>query len=120
MTQSQVPALREWGVNEEDTYFEASGTASGRFAGPAGNEPLAASPRSFEVRLNRSSRTLVWDGQDANLPALRSARAPLEAEEIENVESATEVRRHERACGLEAPMFDSAPTGVMKQAIVVT
>jgi ferredoxin-NADP reductase len=67
MMQMLVPALREWGVMEDDIHFEAFGPASARPAGPATNEPLSASSTSFEVRLNRSGRTLVWDGQDANL-----------------------------------------------------
>ena len=67
MMQSLVPALREWGVNEDDIHFEAFGPASVRSAGPATNEPLATPSTSIEVRLNRSGRTLVWDGQDANL-----------------------------------------------------
>jgi uncharacterized protein len=67
MMQSLVPALREWGVNEDDIHFEAFGPASVRPAGPVSNEPLTAASTSYEVRLNRSARTLVWDGQDANL-----------------------------------------------------
>jgi ferredoxin-NADP reductase len=67
MMQSLVPALREWGVKEDDIHFEAFGPASVRPAGPATNEPLAAMSTSLEVRLHRSGRTLVWDGQDANL-----------------------------------------------------
>ncbi|MCE9661712.1 MAG: 2Fe-2S iron-sulfur cluster binding domain-containing protein [Burkholderiales bacterium] len=67
MMQSLVPSLREWGVEEDDIRFEAFGPASVRPAGPATNESLAAPPTSLEVRLDRSGRTLVWDGQDANL-----------------------------------------------------
>jgi ferredoxin-NADP reductase len=67
MMQSLVPALRAWGVEENDIHFEAFGPASARPAGPATNEPLASASTSFEVRLNRSGRTLVWNGQDANL-----------------------------------------------------
>ena len=67
MMQSLVPALRKWGVNDDDIHLEAFGPASARVAGPATNEPLAPRSTSIEVRLNRSGRTLVWDGQDANL-----------------------------------------------------
>lgn len=67
MMQSLVPALREWGVEEGDIHFEAFGPASVRVAGPATNEPLAVSSMSLQVSLTRSGRTLVWDGQDANL-----------------------------------------------------
>ncbi len=67
MMQSLVPALREWGIREDDIHFEAFGPASVRPTGAATNEPLAAPSTSFEVRLHRSGRTLVWDGQDDNL-----------------------------------------------------
>jgi uncharacterized protein len=67
MMQSLVPALREWGVKEDHIHFEAFGPASVRPAVAATNEPLAARSTSLEVRLHRSGRTLVWDGQDANL-----------------------------------------------------
>ena len=67
MMQSLVPALREWGVQDDDIHFEAFGPASVRPAGPARNEPSDAPSTSLEVRLNRSGRTLVWDGRDANL-----------------------------------------------------
>jgi ferredoxin-NADP reductase len=67
MMQSLVPALREWGVQEDDIRFEAFGPASARPAGPVANEPLLAPSMALEVRLRRAARTLVWDGQDANL-----------------------------------------------------
>jgi hypothetical protein len=67
MMQSLVPALRGWGVKEADIHFEAFGPASMRPVGPASNEPLSAPSMSFDVRLVRSGRSLVWDGQDANL-----------------------------------------------------
>ncbi len=70
LMQSLVPALREWGVNEQDIHFEAFGPVTVRPAGPTTNEPLAASATSatlLEIRLQRSGRSLVWDGQDANL-----------------------------------------------------
>jgi len=67
MMQSLVPALRAWGVEEDDIHFEAFGPASVQRAAPALSEPRADSPAAFEVRFDRSGRTLVWDGQDANL-----------------------------------------------------
>lgn len=67
MMQGLVPALREWGVDESDIHFEAFGPATVRPTGPATNEPLAGATASVDVRLQRSGRTLVWDGQDANL-----------------------------------------------------
>ena len=67
MMQSLVPALREWGVQADDIHFEAFGPASVRPTGPVSNEPAVATSASIAVRLNRSGRTLAWDGQDANL-----------------------------------------------------
>ncbi|MBW8315505.1 MAG: 2Fe-2S iron-sulfur cluster binding domain-containing protein [Hydrogenophaga sp.] len=67
MMQSLVPALREWGVREQDIHFEAFGPATVRPAGPVSNEPLPATATTLDVHLRRSGRTLVWDGQDANL-----------------------------------------------------
>jgi ferredoxin-NADP reductase len=67
MMQSLVPALREWGVKDVDIHFEAFGPASVRPAMSATSEPLPAPSTPLDVRLNRSGRTLAWDGQDANL-----------------------------------------------------
>jgi ferredoxin-NADP reductase len=67
MMQSVVPALREWGVQADDIHFEAFGPASVRPTGLLSNEPPAMSSTSVEVRFSRTGRTLVWDGQDANL-----------------------------------------------------
>jgi uncharacterized protein len=67
MMQSLVPALREWGVKEEDIHFEAFGPASVRPVVPASSEPLDTPPVSFDIRFTGAGRTLVWDGQDANL-----------------------------------------------------
>jgi uncharacterized protein len=70
MMQSMVPALRGWGVSEDDIHFEAFGPASARpvrSVAPATNEPLAASSTSFDIQLQGSGRSLVWDDQDANL-----------------------------------------------------
>jgi ferredoxin-NADP reductase len=67
MMQSLVPALREWGVLEHDVHFEAFGPATVRPVASATNEPSSAAQVSIDVRFSRSGRTLVWDGQDANL-----------------------------------------------------
>ena len=67
MMHSLVPALREWGVQADDIHFEAFGPASERPTGPVSNEPAVATSASIAVRLNRSGRTLAWEGQDANL-----------------------------------------------------
>ena len=67
MMQNLVPALREWGVPESDIHFEAFGPASVGAAGPATIEPLPALDGALDIRFQRSGRTLVWDGRDANL-----------------------------------------------------
>lgn len=66
MMQSLVPALAAWGVPVADIHYEAFGPASVKLPGtPA---PEAASEGStFEVRFQRSGRTLAWDGADATL-----------------------------------------------------
>jgi uncharacterized protein len=65
MMQTLVPALVEWGVPQADIHFEAFGPASVRGTTEAPT-PLTAD-MAFEVRLNRSGRTLSWDGRDLNL-----------------------------------------------------
>jgi ferredoxin len=67
MMQSLLPALRGWGVDENDIHFEAFGPLAARPAGTATNEPPAAPAVALDIRLDRSGRTLVWNGQDANL-----------------------------------------------------
>jgi ferredoxin-NADP reductase len=67
MMQSVVPALGEWGVQADDIRVEAFGPASVRPAAALNNEPLAGMSAALDVRFSRSGRTLVWDGQDANL-----------------------------------------------------
>jgi hypothetical protein len=66
-----VPALAAWGVPEGDLHFEAFGPASVRktaLAYATAPQGAAAAPEpAFEVRFNRSGRTLVWDGRDATL-----------------------------------------------------
>ncbi len=65
MMQTLVPALADWGVPVADIHFEAFGPASVKLpdSAPAG-EPAAT---AFELRFQRSGRTLNWDGQDASL-----------------------------------------------------
>jgi ferredoxin-NADP reductase len=67
MMQSLVPALRGWGVREDDIHYEAFGPATVLPAVSPTNAPLAATAGALDIRLNRSGRTLVWDGQDGNL-----------------------------------------------------
>jgi ferredoxin-NADP reductase len=67
MMESLVPALRAWGVQEDDLHFEAFGPASVRPVALVTNERPKSSAGAWEVRLSRSGRTLIWDGQDANL-----------------------------------------------------
>ena len=80
MMQSLVPALRGWGVREQDLHFEAFGPATVRPSGPVSNEPPITSADTPDVHLQRSGRTLVWDGQDGNLlDFLERHRVPVES-----------------------------------------
>lgn len=78
MMQSLVPALRDWGVQDNDLHYEAFGPASVKPASSPGQADQAnqadqagqqddtvAAP--VEVRFERSGRTLSWDGQEGNL-----------------------------------------------------
>jgi ferredoxin-NADP reductase len=67
MMQTLVPALAEWGVPREDLHFEAFGPASVKLPGTHPDAEAAEVSAPVEVRFDRSGRTLVWDGQDANL-----------------------------------------------------
>jgi len=67
MMESLVPALAQWGVPRADLHFEAFGPASVRLPGDDTAAAAATSAEPLEVRFSRSGRTLVWDGQDANL-----------------------------------------------------
>jgi ferredoxin len=67
MMASLVPALREWGVREDDLHFEAFGPASVPTAKPVPHEPAATPAVSLSVRFSRSGRTVTWDGLDDNL-----------------------------------------------------
>jgi ferredoxin len=67
LMESLVPALAEWGVPRSDLHFEAFGPATVRFPGESADENDASLVEPVEVRFTRAGRTLVWDGQDANL-----------------------------------------------------
>jgi ferredoxin-NADP reductase len=67
MMQTLVPALAEWGVPRQDLHFEAFGPASVKLPGAPTDAVAAAPTAPLEVRFNRSGRTVIWDGQDANL-----------------------------------------------------
>jgi len=66
MMQTLVPALADWGVAASDIHYEAFGPASVKPPGLPG-EPLAAAAASFEVKLQRSGRTLTWSGEETSL-----------------------------------------------------
>jgi len=67
MMQTLVPALAQWGVPREDLHFEAFGPASVKLSGSGAEAEAEVVAAPVEVRFDRSGRTLVWDGQDANL-----------------------------------------------------
>jgi len=65
MMQTLVPALAEWGVPGADIHHEAFGPASVRL--PGAPEVSVPAADAFEVKFQRSGRTLSWDGRDASL-----------------------------------------------------
>ena len=67
MMESLVPALIDWGVPAQDVHFEAFGPASIKLPGAADSGAAANKTPTFAVSFSHSDRTLVWDGQDANL-----------------------------------------------------
>ena len=67
MMESLVPALIQWGVPREDVHYEAFGPASVRLEPTTLTQATPHPAATMEVRFDRSGRTLVWDGQDANL-----------------------------------------------------
>lgn len=66
MMQTLVPALADWGVAAADIHCEAFGPASVKVPGLPG-EPLTSPAASFEVKLQRSGRTLTWNDQQTSL-----------------------------------------------------
>jgi ferredoxin-NADP reductase len=74
MMVSLVPALRDWGVGDDDIRTESFGPSS---RGTVARKPTAAagstSPLAdhalshFDVQFRKTGRTIVWDGRDANL-----------------------------------------------------
>jgi ferredoxin-NADP reductase len=67
MLASLVPALRAWVTDPRDIHLEAFGPASAPAGLSAHTERFAVPVVAWEVRLDRSGRTLVWDGRDTNL-----------------------------------------------------
>ncbi len=67
MMESLVPALVAWGVPQQDVHFEAFGPASIKLPGAAAAGALSTEVEPIDVTFSRSDRTLVWNGQDANL-----------------------------------------------------
>lgn len=66
MMASLLPALKTWGIPDGQIHFEAFGPASSPAVAETG---WVESTPSFQVRWNRSGRTLTWGGTDANLLA---------------------------------------------------
>jgi ferredoxin-NADP reductase len=65
LMETLVPALAAWGVPIGDIHYEAFGPASIRWPGAPATSTAEAAP--FELRFQRSGRTLAWQGQDASL-----------------------------------------------------
>ncbi len=68
MMSTLVPALKDWGVPDEDVNFEAFGPASvQRVPSLAGASADAPPDAPVEIRFQRSGRRIEWDAQDASL-----------------------------------------------------
>jgi ferredoxin len=67
MMDSLVPALRAWGVADDDIHFESFGPASVRSMAGTSPGAVLGGTAQLEIAFRRSGRTLRWDGQDANL-----------------------------------------------------
>jgi ferredoxin-NADP reductase len=67
MMASLLPALLAWGVQPDDIHHESFGPASVQSAQVSSRAEGPRASSSFEVMFRRSARTLVWDGEDANL-----------------------------------------------------
>lgn len=75
MMESIVEGLAQWGVPRQDIHFEAFGPATVRSDAALSAEPGPTATVAFDVHFQRSGRTLVWDGQDANLLELAERHA---------------------------------------------
>jgi ferredoxin-NADP reductase len=64
MMASVIPALEAWGIPKDDLRHEAFGPASVR---ATASVETAADTEPLEIRFRQSGRTLVWQGEDANL-----------------------------------------------------
>lgn len=64
MMESVVSGLSEWGVSRKNIHYEAFGPAT---ILPQPTKEDAGSNLVFEVKFQKSGRTLIWDGRDQNL-----------------------------------------------------
>jgi ferredoxin len=67
MMASLVPALAAWGVARDDIRFESFGPATARLTTETSPAPAQPPGAAFEVRFQRSGRTLAWNGEDGSL-----------------------------------------------------
>lgn len=67
MMDNLIPALSSWGVPANDIHYEAFGPASFRSGFAVQEMSQEARRAAWKVHFRRTGRTLVWDGQDANL-----------------------------------------------------
>ena len=67
MMASLIAGLLEWGVLPDDIHHEAFGPASVRSMQASSRAEIPRASLSLEVMFRRSSRTLAWDGIEANL-----------------------------------------------------
>jgi hypothetical protein len=67
MMESLVPALRTWGIPEQNIHFEAFGPASVHSTVRALPDAVLVGTEQMDIAFRRSRRTLRWDGRDASL-----------------------------------------------------
>jgi ferredoxin-NADP reductase len=67
MMESVVSGLALWGVPDADVHYEAFGPASIRKGGGPASDGSGQAAAAFEIRFQRSGRTLTWQGEQANL-----------------------------------------------------
>ncbi len=67
MMASLIPALLAWGIAPRDIHHEAFGPASLTPVQAACGDAGTTTAITADVQFRRSGRTLIWNGQDANL-----------------------------------------------------
>ena len=72
MMESLTADLRDWGVPDQDVFFEAFGPASVKKTAPA---QVSAAATGQAVPFARSNKTITWDGSHGSILELAEANA---------------------------------------------